>query len=340
LGSRRVPYDSLIAATGAKHSYFGRPEWEAFAPGLKTIEDATEIRRRFLYAFEAAEMAATAEERREWLSFLIIGAGPTGVELAGAMGEIANKTLREEFRRIKPEEASILLIDASDSVLQSYPEELSRKAELALIRLNVRTRSGLRMTEIDERGVTLQTPMGTERIPARTVFWAAGVQASRIGRILSEQTGVSLDKAGRVLVAPDLTVPGHPEIFVIGDLAHVECRGELVPGVAPAAMQMGRYAARRILDRLQNKPGSNPFHYFNKGNLAVIGRASAVAWFGRVRLGGMLAWLAWLFIHLLYIVGFQNRVLVFVQWGFHYFTFGRGARLITGHRYEASSKSR
>ncbi|MBV6432670.1 MAG: Demethylphylloquinone reductase NdbB [Bryobacteraceae bacterium] len=329
-GGAALPYDSLILATGAQHSYFDHPEWEAKAPGLKTIEDATEIRRRILYAFEAAERSTSTAERQEWLTFLIIGAGPTGVELAGAIGEIANKTLREEFRRIRPEEAHIILLDATSRVLPGYPEDLSRKAERSLIRLGVRTRSGVRVTAINDTGVTIHAAHSEEHITARTIFWAAGVQASSLGRILANHTSVPLDRSGRVMVSPDLTIPGHPEIFVAGDLAHLEHDGKPVPGVAPAAMQMGRYAARAILARLDGSPAPAPFRYLDKGSLAVIGRAAAVADFGAVHISGYLAWLAWLFIHLMYIVGFQNRILVFIQWGFHYLTFHRGARLITG----------
>ncbi len=329
-GGREVGYDSLIVATGATHSYFGKPEWEQFAPGLKTLEDATEIRRRMLYAFEAAEMEPDETARRDWLRFVIVGAGPTGVELAGAIGEIANKTLREEFRRIRPEEAQILLLDAGDRVLATYPPDLSSAAEKALIALGVRTRTGVRVTAIDSGGVSVETPSGRERISARTVFWAAGVQASAMGSVLAERTGVVLDRAGRVIVNRDLTVAAHPEIFVIGDLAAVSQDGKPVPGVAPAAMQMGQFAARTILRRLHGESAGEAFHYWDKGSLAVIGRASAVADFGAIRLSGLIAWLAWLFIHLMYIVGFQNRVLVFVQWAFHYFTFNRGARLISG----------
>lgn len=323
-----VPYDSLIVATGAVNSYFNHADWAPLAPGLKTIEDATEIRRRLLFAFEAAESEPCAERRREWLTFVIVGAGPTGVELAGALGEIANETLKHDFRRIRPEEARILLLDAASQLLPTYPRELSAKAERSLIRLGVRTRTGVRVTAIDERGVTLVSEAGCERIAARTVIWAAGVQASAMGSLLARRTGAQLDRAGRVRVAPDLTLPGHPQIFVVGDLASVEIDGKAVPAVAPAAMQMGRYAARAIVARLEGR-GLPAFRYHDKGSLAVIGRAAAVADFGRLRLSGYIAWLAWLFIHLMYLVGFQNRVLVFIQWAFHYFTFHRGARLIT-----------
>ncbi|MBI3679944.1 MAG: NAD(P)/FAD-dependent oxidoreductase [Acidobacteria bacterium] len=324
-----IEYDTLILAAGATHSYLGHPEWETFAPGLKTVEDATEIRRRMLFAFEAAELELSPETRRQWLTFVIVGAGPTGVELAGALGEIANETLREDFRRIHPSEARILLLDAASRLLPAFPEELSRQAERSLIRLGVRARCGVRVTGIDREGVTIERAEGVERVAARTAFWAAGIEAAPLARVLAAGSGLTLDRAGRVIVRGDLSVPDHPEIFVIGDLAHCEINGRLVPAVAPAAMQMGRYVARVIRKRLAGQ-GTEPFRYADKGTLAVIGRAAAVADFGTIRIGGWPAWLAWLFIHLMYLVGFQNRVLVFIQWAFHYFTFNRGARLITG----------
>jgi NADH dehydrogenase len=329
IGETEVGYDYLLVAAGATPSYFGRPEWAEHAPSLKTIEDATEIRRRMFYAFEAAEREEDPEARKRWLTFVIVGAGPTGVELAGALGEIANETLKGDFRRIRTEESQILLLDNSPRVLQVYPENLSHKAEQALIRLGVRTRCGVRVTAIDAGGVSLESSKGPERIAAHTVFWAAGVQASPLARTLAEQTGAELDRAGRIKVEPDLTLKGHPEIFVLGDMAHCENNGKLVPGVCPAAVQMGQYAARRIVERIQGKKNSAPFRYWNKGELATIGRASAVADFGFLRLSGFFAWFTWVFVHILYLVGFQNRLLVLVQWAFHHFTFNRGARLIT-----------
>lgn len=331
-----IQYDFLIAAAGATHSYFGKPAWAGLAPGLKTLEDATEIRSRMLYAFEAAEKEPDPEIRGQWLTFVIVGGGPTGVELAGALGEIANETIRGDFRRIRPEESQILLLDAGSRILSSYAEELSMDAERALIALNVRTRNGVRVTAIDETGVALQTARGSERIGARTVLWAAGVQASPFAKVLAAQAGATLDRAGRILVSPDLTVPGHPEIFVVGDMASVEQDGQPIPGVAPAAMQMGRYVANRITGRGEAKP----FRYVDKGSLAVIGRASAVAQFGDTHFKGYLAWLLWLFIHLMYLVGFQNRVLVFVQWAFHYLTFSRGARIISSGRSSPGTPAR
>ncbi|MBL8231846.1 MAG: NAD(P)/FAD-dependent oxidoreductase [Bryobacterales bacterium] len=330
MGERAIRYHQLIVAAGAVPSYFGHPEWAQHAPSLKTIEDATDIRRRMFYAFEAAEREEDPEVRRRWLTFVIVGAGPTGVELAGALGEIANETLKGDFRRIRTEESQILLIDFSPRVLQVYPESLSYHAEQALIRLGVRTRCGVKVTAIDAEGVSIETSKGTERITARTVFWGAGVQASPLARSLAEQTGAELDRAGRIKVEPDLTLKGHREIFVLGDMAHCpNPDGTMVPGVCPAAVQMGQYAAERIARRIKGEPQAPAFRYWNKGELATIGRASAVANFGSLQLSGFFAWFTWVFVHILYLVGFQNRLLVLVQWAFHYFTFNRGARLIT-----------
>lgn len=328
LESGEIAYDTLIVATGATHSYFGHNHWELYAPGLKTVEDALEIRKRVLMAFEAAEREMDPERRREWLTFVIVGAGPTGVELAGALGEIANDTLKGNFRDIRPEEARILLIDAAPRVLPGYPEKLSACAERDLIKLSVRFITGT-VEEVNERGVRLRCGNGERRIEARTILWAAGVQASPLGRLLAERTGAGTDRSGRVLVNSDLCVPGHPEILVIGDLAHFEQDGKPLPGVAPVAMQQGEYAARLVNARLRGR-SVEPFRYRDKGSLATIGRHAAVADFGWLRFGGPIAWLAWLFIHLLYLVGFESRVVVLIQWAFQYFTFNRGARLITG----------
>lgn len=323
-----IPYDTLIVAAGARNHYFGQDRWKEAAPGLKSLEDATEMRKRILYAFEAAEREIDPDARRAWLTFVVVGAGPTGVELAGALGEIANDTLKGDFRSIHPEEASILLLDGAPRVLPGFPEVLSRKAERALIRLSVRCRTGVRVTGIDKYGVDIDSPAGVQRIESRTVLWAAGVAASPFGRVIAERTGCELDRSGRVVVGPNLTVPGHPEIFVIGDLARaVDREGRLLPGIAPAAMQAGWYVARVIRRRLAGKAEPD-FRYRDKGLLATIGRASAVADIGPLHFSGLPAWLAWLFVHLMYLVGFQNRVLVFVQWAFHYFTCHRGARLI------------
>ena len=325
----RVPYDTLIVATGATHHYFGHPEWVRFAPGLKTIEDATEIRTRLLLAFERAEKEADPAERRANLTFVVVGAGPTGVELAGALGEISRDTLRKDFRSINPADANIFLIEGTDRVLPPYPPELSRAAERSLIGLGVQTRVGSLVTQIDEKGVTVKSGATETRIAAKTVVWAAGVQASPLGKALADRTGAALDKVGRITVAPDLSLPGHPEILVIGDLAHFEQDGKQVPGVAPTAMQQGRYAAHLIVARLGNRK-TKPFHYWDKGSLATIGRNHAVADIGPFRLSGLVAWVIWLFIHLLYIVEFENRMLILFQWAYDYFTHNRGARLITG----------
>jgi len=328
------PYDDLVIATGATHHYFGHDEWEALAPGLKTVEDATEIRRRILLAFEEAEREPDAARRQAWLTFVIAGGGPTGVELAGALGEIANDTLRHDFYHIDPAESRILLIEGEDRVLPTFAPDLSHKAERQLIALGVRSRVSARVTGIDAEGVTVLAGGKTERIAARTVLWAAGVRASGLGRKLAERTGAPLDRAGRVLVAPDLSVPGHPEIHVIGDLAALTQDGKPLPGVAPVAMQQGRYVADLITGKLRGRP-IRPFRYFNKGNLATIGRNRAVAEFGRLHVSGFPAWFLWVFVHLMYLVEFENRLLVFVEWVYNYVTRNRGARLITNNRTEA-----
>ena len=324
-----LPYDTLIVATGSRNTYFGNDQWQSVAPGLKSIEDATAMRHKILYAFEAAERETDLAKRRAWLTFVVVGAGPTGVELAGALAEIATDTLRHDFRSIRPEESRILLLDGSPRVLPLYPEDLSAQAERSLIRLGVRPRNNVRVTAIDAEGVTLLTPQGEQRLETRTVLWAAGVAPSELGAALERCAGAKLDRQGHVMVAADLTISGHPEIFVIGDLAYVEQDGKPLPGVAPVAMQQGRYAAEAILARLRGRQPA-PFRYFNKGSLAVIGRAAGVADFGRLRFHGFPAWLLWLFVHLMYLVQFQNRLVVFIHWGFLYVTFDRGARLITG----------
>jgi NADH dehydrogenase len=324
-----VPYDTLILATGSTHHYFGRPDWAALAPGLKTVEDATEIRTRILLAFERAEKEPDPTERRANLTFVVVGGGPTGVELAGALAEISRDTLKEDFRSINPAEAAIFLVEGVDRMLPGYPPKLSKAAEKSLNRLGVHTLTGSMVTEIDENGVVIKSADRTTRIPAKTVMWAAGVQASPLGRIISDHTGVPLDRAGRVQVEPDLSIPGHPEILVIGDLARVEQDGHLLPGVAPTAIQEGHYAARLITKRLRNQE-THPFRYFNKGSLATIGRNAAVADIGPFKFSGVFAWLAWLFVHLLYIIEFENRLLIMVEWAYDYFTHNRGARLITG----------
>jgi NADH dehydrogenase len=323
-------YDSLIVATGAQNFYYGHNEWERQAPGLKSIEDATRIRHKIFYAFEAAERETDSDVRRAWLTFVIAGAGPTGVELAGALGGIANDVLGSEFRSIRPSEAQIILLEGADRVLGTFDPDLSAAAEGSLVRLGVRTRTGVRVTGITAEGVRIQSAAGDDFIPARTVIWAAGVRTSDLALRLKDRAGAELDRAGRVLVDQHCNIPGRPEIFVIGDLAHfTTAEGAALPGVAPVAIQMGNYAARTIARRLKGLP-DEPFHYFDKGNLAVIGRAAGVAQFAHFHFTGILAWLLWLFVHLMYLVGFQNRVIVFIRWGFDYFTYNRGARLITG----------
>jgi NADH dehydrogenase len=328
----RVPYDTVIFATGSTHSYFGHPEWELFAPGLKTVEDATEIRTRVLLAFEHAEKETDPAARRASLTFVLVGGGPTGVELAGAIAEISRDTLKKDFRSINPADAQIFLIEGADRLLPTYPPKLSHAAEQALTELGVQTRTGAMVTGIDRQGVTVKSGNTITQFAARTVLWAAGVAASPLGKMLADHFGLTLDHAGRVPVEPDLSIARHPEILVIGDLAAFLQDGKQVPGVAPTAMQQGRYAAKLIANRLRNVP-TNPFHYFDKGSLATIGRNQAVAEIGPLQFSGILAWLAWLFIHLLYIVEFENRLLIAVQWAYDYFTHNRGARLITGERH-------
>jgi len=328
LSDGELSYDYLILATGATHSYFGHDDWARHAPGLKSIEDALEIRRRLLVAFERAEREADAAVRTEWLTFVIVGAGPTGVELAGTVAEIARHTLSGEFRRIDPSRARVVLVEGTDRVLPPYPPALSQKARRQLEALGVEVRTGAVVTHVDERGVRL----GEQRLDARTVLWAAGVAASPVGRSL----GGAVDRAGRVRVEADLTLPGHPEVFVVGDLAAVEKDGRLVPGVAPAAMQMGRHAAINVRRALAGQP-RRPFRYLDKGSLATIGRSAAVADLGRIRLWGLPAWLAWLGIHIFFLIGFRNRLVVLMDWAWAYFSYQRSARIIL---FEPGSPSR
>jgi NADH dehydrogenase len=326
-----LEYDALIVAAGSRTNYYGRDEWRECAPSLKTVEEATAIRRKILFAFEAAERTTDPDERRAWLTFAIIGAGATGVELAGAIAEIARHTLRGEFRSIRPEEAQVLLLDSSPRVLPTYPEDLSAKAEHSLVKLGARSRTGVKVTAIDREGITFEGPRGSERLPTRTVLWAGGVTATEFGKVLAARTGAQTDRSGKIHVQPDLTIPGYPDIFVVGDLALAYRDGnQPLPGVAQVAMQQGTYAARAVVRRIEGQPAPPPFHYFDKGDLAVIGRASAVARIFGVHLSGWPAWVVWLFVHLMYLVQFQSRILVFIQWGFLYLTFSRGARLITG----------
>jgi NADH dehydrogenase len=322
-------WDFLVLAGGAQHSYFGHPEWEEFAPGLKTLEQATEIRRRLLSAFESAEHEQDPAVQRRLLTFVIVGGGPTGVELAGAIADISRTVLVRDFRKIDPASARVLLLEAGPRILPAFAEELSRHAAEDLRALGVEVRTSSAVTGIDALGVTI----GGERIEAKSIFWAAGVQASSLSRSL----GVELDRAGRVMVEADLSIPGHPDAFVIGDMAHLEEPGRgLVPGLAPAAIQEGKAAARNILASIGGRP-RKPFRYRDKGMMATIGKHKAIAQTGPIRLTGFLAWLAWLFIHILYLIGFKNRLSVFAQWVWSYVFSKRGARLITNRDWRLPS---
>jgi len=329
---QRIPYDYLVVAAGASHAYFGHDDWEPFAPGLKTIEDALEIRRRVLLAFELAERQAAAGESRLALNFVVVGAGPTGVELAGTLAEISRHALVQEFRAIDPKSTKIILLEGGPRVLPTYPAELSRSAQEQLQKLGVEVRTSALVTGV-EPGVVR---VGDTRLAAAVILWAAGVAASPLGKKL----GVPVDPAGRVAVEPDLSLPDHPEVFVIGDLAALKDEsGKMLPGVAPVAIQQGRYVAKIIQRELEGateaaakaQPPPRPgFHYWDKGSLATIGRAAAVAEFGKLHISGFIAWLAWLFVHILFLIGFRNRLLVFIEWAWSYVTYERGARLITG----------
>lgn len=325
----KVGYDQLIVAAGAGSSYFGKDQWEKFAPSLKSIEDATEIRRRMLYAFEAAERAADSEAARAWLTFAVIGGGPTGVELAGALAEVAYDAMKHDFRNINPANTRIILVQSRDRVLPTFDPKLSERAAAALERLGVEVRTGGRVTNVDGTGITLSMGDEQEFIPARTVLWTAGVAASPLGKVLHEAAGAELDNGGRVIVQSDLSVPGYPDIFVIGDLAHVkQASGEALPGVAQVAIQEGRYVGNLIARRLRGRD-LPPFRYHDRGNMATIGRGAAVAEIGRLRLSGWLAWPIWLVIHLMYQADVENRVLVLIQWLWNYVTRKRSALLIT-----------
>jgi NADH dehydrogenase len=324
-----IPYDTLIVSTGVENSYFGHQEWHKVAPGLKSIEDATTIRAKILFAFEAAEREDDPDRRRAWLTFVIVGGGATGVELAGALAEIANETLRHDFRSIRPEQSRILLVEGSGRVLPAFAEKLSADAEQSLISLGVRSRTNTFVTAVDSESVTFKTAAGTERLATRTILWAAGIHASSFGRVLVNRAGAVADKIGRLTVLPDLSLPTQRNIFVIGDLAHFEQNGHAIPGVAPLAMQMGRYASEVIIARGRGQD-TKPFHYWDKGSLAVIGRASAVVEVGKFKFHGLLAWLIWLTIHITYLAQFRNRLIVLALWTFEYVTFQKGSRLITG----------
>jgi NADH dehydrogenase len=325
LADGEVAYDYLIVATGATHSYFGHEEWREPAPGLKSVEDAIEIRRRVLVAYEAAEREIDPAEVANWMTFVIIGGGPTGVEMAGALAEISRRVLERDFRRIDPSKARIILIEAGPKLLPAMAPESSASAERQLKRLGVEVITNSPVTAVDDRGVT----HGGTRLESRTVIWAAGVAASELGKALG--AGVKLDRAGRVIVNQDLSVPGadNENVFVIGDLASISSEGKPVPGLSPAAMQEGRHAAKNIMRRIRGEP-TIPFHYRDKGTLATIGKAHAVADIGRLHVGGLIAWLMWLFVHIFFLIGFRNRAIVMAEWAWTYFSNDRGARLITG----------
>ena len=329
-GASVLSYDYLVVATGARHSYFGNDDWEPFAPGLKSVDDAEEIRRRFLLAFEKAERNPDPERLDACTTFVIVGGGPTGVELAGMIPDVARLGMRNDFRRIDTRRTRVILLEAGPRILPTYPEPLSAWAKKALEELGVAVRTNAMVTRVEDDAVWV----GDERIATHEVYWAAGNEASPLGRSL----GADVDKAGRVRVAPDLSVPSHPETFVIGDLAFVKDDGESVPAVAPAAMQMGRAAARNIRRDLKGEK-RKPFHYRNKGNLATIGRNRAIADFGRLRLTGNIAWWFWLVVHILYLVGFRNRISVLIQWAYAYVTNQRGVRLITGIAQPAGARA-
>ncbi len=322
LPNATLTYDAVILAAGAGHSYFGHDDWEPLAPSLKTLEDAVEIRRRVLIAYEEAERETDGAEQGALLTFVVVGGGPTGVELAGALAEISRETIARDFRHIDPTRARIILLEGGPRVLSTFPDPLPQHAAEALTRIGVEVRTGATVTRVTPDAVWL----GGEQIRARTVLWAAGVAASPLGRTL----GVPLDRAGRVVAERDLSIPGHPEAFVIGDLcAFTGDDGRPLPGLAPVALQQGRAAARNVLHRLAGEP-TEPFHYRDRGSMATIGRAAAVAVIGRLRLSGLVAWLAWLFVHIAFLIGFRNRFLVLFEWAWAYVSWQRGARLITG----------
>lgn len=331
LGPGWAEYDSLVVAAGSTYSYFGREEWQPLAPNVQGLEDAIEVRRRLLVAFESAEEEPDRERRAAWLTFVVVGAGPTGVELAGQIGELARDTLRHDFRTVDTRAARILLVDLAERVLPPFPPRLSARAVRSIDALGVTPLLGRKVVQIDEAGVVLAAAGGEhERIQARTVIWAAGVQASPLAATLAEAAGVAVDPAGRVTVGPDLSLAGHPQVFAIGDMAAAhDVSGEALrlPGLAPVAMQQGRYVARVIAGRLNDRPTPS-FRYRDKGNLATIGRAQAVAEVAGLQLSGLVAWVTWLFVHLYYLIGLQNRLLVFIRWTVSFVTRGRGARLI------------
>jgi NADH dehydrogenase len=325
-----IPYDSLIVATGVSHHYFGNEHWKTSAPGLKTVEDAIEMRRRIFMAFEAAEKEPDPEKRKAWLTFVIVGGGPTGVELAGAIAELANNTLKDDFRSINTSDAKILLLEGLDRILPPYPPELSAKAKEELVDRGVAVQTQTKVTQIDGNTVTIERDNHTESFEARTILWAAGVKASIVGKVIADRTGASLDRVGRVMVNPDLSVPNFPNLFVIGDLAHCsDPDGKPLPGVAAVAMQEGKYVAN-LIEAKQHTTELPPFSYSDIGNLAVIGQNAAVANFGSVRLSGFVAWFIWVVAHIYYLIEFDNKIVVMIQWAWNYLTRRKRARLITG----------
>jgi NADH:ubiquinone reductase (H+-translocating) len=326
-----LAYDSLIVATGSQTSYFGNNEWQEWAPGLKSVEEATLVRHKILYAFEAAERILDPVQRRAWLTFVIVGAGPTGVELAGAIAEIARQTLKNDFRSIRPKESQVILLDGAPRVLKSFPEDLAEKATQSLVKLGVTVRCAAMVKDISKEGLTIESRDNLDHITARTVIWAGGITASSLGQVLARRTNADTDKGGRVKVKPDLTIPNCPDIYVVGDLAAaVDAKGDPLPAVSQVAAQGGNYAANAILRKVRGQPELPPFHYLDQGSLAVIGRGVAVVNAFGVHLSGLLAWIVWACIHVIYVVTFQNRVLVSIQWAIQHLTFSRGARLITG----------
>src|SRR5262245_8488497 len=320
LGDERVPFDTLIVAAGAVNNYFSKPEWEEHAPGLKSIEEATEIRRRVLTAFEAAERFTSPEDRKRYMTFVVVGGGATGVEMAGAISELARQTLRRDFRGLNTPPARLSLVEGGSRLLQVYPEKLSQKAEEALRRLGVEVWTSTKVKDIQLDHVVVERDGKTQRIETATVIWGAGVKASPLGKMIGEATGAQVDRGGRVVVQPDLTLPGHPNIYVIGDMAAATSNGQPVPGVAQGAMQEGKFAAKAILKRLAGKGDVGAFVYWDKGSMATIGRNAAVALVGPLKLSGFIAWLAWLFVHITYLISFTNRVLVLLQWFYSYLT--------------------
>lgn len=330
VGGEAIAYDTLIVATGAKHSYFGKDDWEEFAPGLKTVEDAIQMRRRIFTAFEAAEKETDPVKRSAWLTFVIVGGGPTGVELAGAIAELAYQTLKEDFRNIDTSEATILLLEGMDRILPPFAPELSQAAEASLKELGVIVQTKTLVTNIENDLVSMKQGDEVKEIPSKTILWAAGVKASPMGKVLAERTGVELDRAGRVIVEPDLSVKGYSNIFVVGDLANFSHQnGKPLPGVAPVAKQEGEYVAALIQQQLQGKI-LPPFNYIDRGSLAMIGHNSAVVDLGFIKLTGFFAWLFWLVVHIYFLIEFDHKLVVMIQWAWNYFTRKRGARLITG----------